>query len=167
MLLLSLLLLPLSLATFTSTITLTYTPLQPPSSAPTSLAVLTLSPPTLSSFTPPPSSASLLRLTASSSAENSPSTLVLASALHNPGVFLVLLSPIDNSTISVSYRPLPTTEESLQRKKEKGRGGSETWPGIEIVYPSEGVKPVLNRPVVLNEEGKLPVKEVEKTFLQR
>jgi len=31
------------------------------------------------------------------------------------------------------------------------------------MFPTEGVKPVLNRPVVLNEEGTLPTTDPEKT----
>lgn len=38
---------------------------------------------------------------------------------------------------------------------------------IEIVKRSPGPKPVLNKPVVLNAEGKLESKEPEKTFLQK
>ena len=38
---------------------------------------------------------------------------------------------------------------------------------VEIVKRSEGPKPVLNKPIVLNAEGKLDSKEPEKTFLQK
>lgn len=38
---------------------------------------------------------------------------------------------------------------------------------VEIVKRSPGPKPVLNKPIVLNAEGKLETKEPEKTFLQK
>jgi hypothetical protein len=38
---------------------------------------------------------------------------------------------------------------------------------VEIVKRSPGPKPVLNKPIVLNAEGKLDSKEPEKTFLQK
>ncbi|CBX99855.1 hypothetical protein LEMA_P074440.1 [Plenodomus lingam JN3] len=38
---------------------------------------------------------------------------------------------------------------------------------IEIVKRSAGPKPVLNKPIVLNADGKLDSKEPEKTFLQK
>ncbi|KAF2997555.1 hypothetical protein E8E13_000669 [Curvularia kusanoi] len=38
---------------------------------------------------------------------------------------------------------------------------------VEIVKRSPGAKPVLNKPIVLNAEGKLEEKEPEKTFLQK
>ena len=38
---------------------------------------------------------------------------------------------------------------------------------VEIVKRSPGPKPVLNKPIVLNAEGKLESKEPEKTFLQK
>ncbi|KAF1932971.1 uncharacterized protein M421DRAFT_53399 [Didymella exigua CBS 183.55] len=38
---------------------------------------------------------------------------------------------------------------------------------VEVVKRSPGSKPVLNRPIVLNAEGKLETKEPEKTFLQK
>lgn len=38
---------------------------------------------------------------------------------------------------------------------------------VEIVKRGEGPKPMLNKPVVLNAEGKLEEKEPEKTFLQK
>lgn len=38
---------------------------------------------------------------------------------------------------------------------------------VEKAGANAGVKPVLNRPIALNPDGKLPVQEVEKTFLQK
>lgn len=38
---------------------------------------------------------------------------------------------------------------------------------VEIVKRGRGAKPVLNRPVVLNAEGKLETKEPDKSFLQK
>ncbi|KAL6705746.1 hypothetical protein ACN47E_006383 [Coniothyrium glycines] len=38
---------------------------------------------------------------------------------------------------------------------------------VEIVKRSVGPKPVLNKPIVLNAEGKLETKEPEKSFLQK
>jgi hypothetical protein len=46
----------------------------------------------------------------------------------------------------------------------KGTGGDVE---VEIVKRSPGPKPVLNKPIVLNAEGKLEDKEPEKTFLQK
>jgi len=38
---------------------------------------------------------------------------------------------------------------------------------VEIVKRVAGPKPVLNKPIVLNAEGKLETTEPEKTFLQK
>lgn len=40
-------------------------------------------------------------------------------------------------------------------------------PNVEILRPASAPQPHLNRPVVLSPEGKVPEKEVEKTFLQK
>ena len=45
--------------------------------------------------------------------------------------------------------------------------GTEEEVEVEIVKRSPGPKPVLNKPIVLNAEGKLESKEPEKTFLQK
>jgi hypothetical protein len=45
--------------------------------------------------------------------------------------------------------------------------GSGDGPEVEIVKKNVGPKPVLNKPIVLNAEGKLEGKEQEKTFLQK
>jgi hypothetical protein len=47
----------------------------------------------------------------------------------------------------------------------KGSGGDEVE--VEIVKRNPGPKPVLNKPIVLNAEGKLDDKEPEKSFLQK
>ena len=48
-------------------------------------------------------------------------------------------------------------------KSGKGKGGLD----VEIVKMQKGPTPHLNKPVVLNAEGKLDEKEPEKTFLQK
>lgn len=177
-------LLPLTLAV--SSLTVTYTPLtQPQSTHP--LAQLTLSPPHIHSFTPPPLSSSpspfdphfpiRISISTSSSAHtHSPSTLTTLSALNAPGgVFRLLLSPVDNSTISISYRApssAPTTSPNNVNVNVNGNGngnGKEgnALPELEITYPSPPPRPLLNKPVVLNEEGKVEAPEVEKSLLQR
>ncbi|RMZ71600.1 cyclin-dependent kinase regulator pho80 [Pyrenophora seminiperda CCB06] len=45
--------------------------------------------------------------------------------------------------------------------------GSEEEVEVEIVKKNDGPKPVLNKPIVLNADGKIDGKEVEKTFLQK
>jgi hypothetical protein len=45
--------------------------------------------------------------------------------------------------------------------------GSGDGPEVEVVKRNVGPKPVLNKPIVLNAEGKLDGKEPEKTFLQK
>jgi len=45
--------------------------------------------------------------------------------------------------------------------------GSEEEVEVEIVKKNDGPKPVLNKPIVLNAEGKVDGKEPEKTFLQK
>jgi len=47
----------------------------------------------------------------------------------------------------------------------KGKGEQEV--DVEIVKREAGPKPVLNKPVVLNAEGKLETQEPEKSFLQK
>ncbi|KAF1999996.1 hypothetical protein P154DRAFT_392724, partial [Amniculicola lignicola CBS 123094] len=54
---------------------------------------------------------------------------------------------------------------SLRNPSAKGTGHEEVV--VEIVKREVGSKPVLNRPVVLNAEGKLEDKEPEKSFLQK
>ena len=49
--------------------------------------------------------------------------------------------------------------------KDNGDDGKEVE--VEVVKKSVGPKPVLNKPVVLNAEGKIDSKEPEKTFLQK
>lgn len=39
--------------------------------------------------------------------------------------------------------------------------------GVELVYPSVGALPELNKPVVVSPDGTAPQEEVEKTFLQK
>lgn len=48
-------------------------------------------------------------------------------------------------------------------KTGKGKDGL----GVEVVKMKAGPTPHLNKPVVLNEQGQLPEKEPEKTFLQK
>ncbi|MCJ1320937.1 hypothetical protein MMC15_006278, partial [Xylographa vitiligo] len=165
-------LLPLAL---TSPLTLTYTPLSPPSSPPHPLAILTLSPPLLTSYTPPPASlsASLLRLSLSpqttrqtTTTTTTSSTLTLASSLHRPGShLLVLLSPLDNTTISASFHPGPAAPAP-----NRNPGGTDptAWPALRIAYAAAPPQPVLNRPIALSRDG-VPATEgeaPEKTFLQ-
>lgn len=42
-----------------------------------------------------------------------------------------------------------------------------TAPKATILKPTPGPQPHLNKPIVLTAEGKIPVKEIEKTFLQK
>lgn len=39
--------------------------------------------------------------------------------------------------------------------------------GVELVYPSAGALPELNKPVVISPDGTAPQEEVEKTFFQK
>ncbi|OCK85836.1 hypothetical protein K432DRAFT_317693 [Lepidopterella palustris CBS 459.81] len=50
------------------------------------------------------------------------------------------------------------------RRQGKGR---ENEVEVEVVQRARGPQPVLNKPIVLNAEGKLEGKEPEKTFLQK
>lgn len=38
---------------------------------------------------------------------------------------------------------------------------------VVVIRPFPGAEPALNKPIVLSPDGKLPVKEEEKTFLQK
>ncbi|KAF1953640.1 hypothetical protein CC80DRAFT_142919 [Byssothecium circinans] len=49
----------------------------------------------------------------------------------------------------------------------KGNGGDKKEVDVEVVKKGAGPKPVLNKPVVLNAEGKIESKEPEKSFLQK
>ncbi|MCJ1419984.1 hypothetical protein MMC32_006340 [Xylographa parallela] len=166
-LLLTTLLLPLAL---TTPLTLTYTPLSSPNpnANPHPLAVL------LTAYTPPPPSTSLLRLSFSPSITPS-STLALASTLHLPNShFLVLLSRLDNTTLSVSYHPGPAALTAPDSHAPPSTQPSDadtersTWPTVRVAYAASPPQPVLNQPVVLNKEGVVPEEGVvEKTFLQK
>ncbi|MCJ1251070.1 hypothetical protein MMC30_008301, partial [Trapelia coarctata] len=95
----------------------------------------------------------------------STSTLTTLTVLNTPGGTLRLLrSPADNSTISISYHAPPTNSDSNANSND-GKVGA--LPALEIVYPSPAPRPMLNKPVVLNEEGKVEAPEVEKSLLQR
>lgn len=50
---------------------------------------------------------------------------------------------------------------------EGGKEGDKDEVAVEVVKRGKGPEPVLNRPVVLNAEGKLDGKEPEKSFLQK
>ncbi|KAK6357888.1 hypothetical protein TWF730_007245 [Orbilia blumenaviensis] len=50
---------------------------------------------------------------------------------------------------------------------ELAKGAEKLEPEILVIRPYDGAKPVLNKPVVLMPDGKLPQKEEEKTFLQK
>ena len=53
-------------------------------------------------------------------------------------------------------------------KGGKQGGAAKDWPRLEILYSQPQPRPVLNRPVVLNSEGKVPVAEKgEGGLLQR
>lgn len=146
-----------------STLTIYHEFLSSKSASPLPLAHISLTPtPTLTSYTPPKplSSSPLLRL---SVIPGHFSTLVSQAALHQPGTFRVLLSPVDNSTISVSYQTLGEDGDGVVDRS----GDKAAWPGVQIVYPDAAPWPALNRPVVLNEEGKVPEKEPEKSLLQK
>ena len=68
---------------------------------------------------------------------------------------------MDNSTIGVDYQSGVAAGDGL------GDGPKDGWPRVEVMYATQGPRPVLNRPVVLNEEGKVEVVEPEKSLLQR
>ena len=55
------------------------------------------------------------------------------------------------------------SDQPSSSKTGKARDGL----GVEVVMIQPGPTPHLNKPVVLNEEGQLPEKEPEKTFLQK
>lgn len=74
---------------------------------------------------------------------------------------------------SVSYHNIPTTTSSRTAEengkgKEKGNK-AKALPTFEIVYPKQGPRPVLNRPVALTKEGKVLGKEEvdERGFIQK
>jgi hypothetical protein len=78
-------------------------------------------------------------------------------------------SPPDSSSFSSSDydRKHDNSKASKQNQKQKGRS-AEANVVIEVVRPAAGPEPVLNRPVVLTPDGKVPGKEEgEKTFLQK
>ncbi|MCJ1383208.1 hypothetical protein MMC17_006321 [Xylographa soralifera] len=161
-------LLPLVL---THPLTLTYTPLS--SLNPHPLAILTLSPPLLTAYTPPPPSSTPLRLSFSPSTTitaSTSSTLTLASALHLPGsYFRILLSRLDNTTLSVSYHPGPNGLSNQKESASNSAAGTDhtAWPSVQVAYAAAAPQPVLNRPVVASKDGGGQEAEVEKTFLQK
>ena len=63
-----------------------------------------------------------------------------------------------------------TKKTSSKDKKNTPTTGAKSETGglvVEVLRPTPGPKPVLNKPVVLNAEGKLDDKEPEKSFLQK
>lgn len=42
-----------------------------------------------------------------------------------------------------------------------------TSPSVTVLNPTPGPQPHLNKPIVLTPDGRVPVKEVEKSFLQK
>lgn len=61
---------------------------------------------------------------------------------------------------------LPSSSKSGKGRQGKG-GDAEDVLGVEVVRVQQGSGPHLNKPVVLDAEGKVPQKEAEKTFLQK
>lgn len=51
--------------------------------------------------------------------------------------------------------------------KKDSRDESQDPIGVELVYPSAGALPELNKPIVVSPDGTAPPEEVEKTFFQK
>lgn len=63
---------------------------------------------------------------------------------------------------------MPASSASGKGKAGKGKGReAEDVLSVEVVKVQQGERVHLNRPVVLDAEGKLPQKEVEKSFFQK
>ncbi len=63
--------------------------------------------------------------------------------------------------------PAISTLPKGAKAKGKGKEDEDARLVVELVKSRPGVEPKLNRPVVLDAEGKIPEKEPEKTFLQK
>lgn len=65
---------------------------------------------------------------------------------------------------------LGLSASKLGERRVSSRAGAEGHDSrvrVQLVRASPGPRPVLNEPVVLDAQGKMPEKEVEKSFLQR
>lgn len=88
-----------------------------------------------------------------------PATAVVTLRLDEAGgVWHVEFS--SNSSVCSSPSLAPTAEDILTITQS-------STPKVMILKPTPGPQPYLNKPVVLTPEGKIPVPEVEKSFLQK
>ncbi len=59
-----------------------------------------------------------------------------------------------------------SSSPSLKINHYDGEEGTD-WPMVEILRPAPAPQPHLNKPVMLSPDGKVPEKEVERSFLQK
>lgn len=179
-----------------STLTLAYTPTAASSSSkpPKPKAFATLAHhPSNSSYTLTSYTAPSLASTSSSTADKAPAlarigllpqkdlaagtdgfagpstTAALQSLLLDPaGAVLRVVVDAEGAVLSVGLTPeLPRAVEERDSKASKGGKGM-AMPRLEIVQAAPEPRAVLNKPVVLDAQGKVPRKEEgEKTLLQR
>ncbi|MCJ1356970.1 MAG: hypothetical protein MMC33_006966 [Icmadophila ericetorum] len=100
-----------------------------------------------------------------------PPTIVLATSAFSQqpgqgrGHFRIHLTSDGESVWSASYHNLPPSATTTTTAGTDGKG----LPTFEIVYPKQGPRPVLNKPVALTKEGKVVGKEEvdERGFIQK
>jgi hypothetical protein len=153
--------------------TIYYWPLSSPSPLP--LALISYNPADLtkksqvSSYTPPPPSSKSSSDTLTRIGLYDPSAKSWRGIVTKASVFsaeLILLSlHLDGQgkVYHVSASILPTSSTTPKGGKE----GSEDRVLVELVKAKNGPEPKLNKPVVLDADGRIPEKEPEKTFFQK
>lgn len=150
-------------------------------------------PPSSSTLSPK----TLIRLSTSPSPDLHPSTTTLTtlSAFHLPpenAFFRIQLSPADGTIHSVSLHArhastLSTrldndantnddgegtktpkdTSSSAKNAKNAHRNPPSPFPAVQIYTPPPSPQPLLNKPIVLNEDGRVQEPEPQKSLLQR
>lgn len=127
---------------------------------------------TVKSYTPPsiPAEDSIVRIGFHHPNSGSWSGVVTAASNFKPGrdkkVQLHLNTAGELFHVGFVASDAPSSSKSGKGKQAKG-GNAEDVLGVEVVKVQQGSTPHLNKPVVLDAEGKLPNKEVEKTFFQK
>ena len=142
----------------------------PLSSSPSKLADIEYSPveqyTSILSYTPPPSSSGLVRVGLyNTSTKAWLGSTVTSAASFQPGLqgTISLNANAEGAIWRVSFHSSKKTASTPQSADDAGN----SQPLVEILRPAPAPQPHLNKPLVLSPDGKLPEKEVEKSFLQK
>ena len=127
---------------------------------------------TVKSYKPPtiPSEDSIVRIGFTHPSAGKWSGVATAASNFKPGrdkkVQLHLNTAGELFHVGFVASDVPSSSMSGQGKQARA-GDAEDVLGVEVVKVKQGEAPHLNKPVVLDAEGNVPTKEVEKSFFQK